>query len=67
MLVLTRKPGHIVEIRPDTTLDLSTPVGELFAQGPIQVTTLQISSTHVRLGISADSGFLILRSELCRE
>jgi len=64
MLVLTRKPGQIVEIKPNPDLDLTTPIGELFARGPIEVVALRTKNTEVKLGIRADLGFLILRSEL---
>jgi sRNA-binding carbon storage regulator CsrA len=63
VLVLTRKPGQIVEIKPDPSLDPATPVGELFAHGPIEVIALTINGSQVKLGISADMGFLILRRE----
>lgn len=65
MLVLTRKPGQIVEIRPDPALDPATPVGELFAQGPIEIVALKVKGDQVRIGITADLGFLVLRRELC--
>ena len=65
MLVLTRKPGQIVEIRPNPSLDPSTPIGKLFSRGPIEVVALKTKNTEVKLGIRADLGFLILRGELC--
>ena len=63
MLVLTRKPGQIVEIKPAPSLDLTTPIGELFARGPIEVITLTINGSQIKLGIRADLGFLVLRRE----
>ncbi len=65
MLVLTRKPGQILEIKPAPGLDLTTPVGELFARGPIEVIALTINGSQVKLGIRADLGFLIHRRERC--
>ena len=65
MLVLTRKPGQIVEIKPHPSLDLATPIGELFAHGPIEVITLTINGSQIKLGIRADLGFLVLRRERC--
>ena len=47
MLVLTRKPGQIVEIKPAPSLDLTTPIGELFAHGPIEVITLTINGSQI--------------------
>ena len=63
MLVLTRKPGQIIDITPAPSLDLSTPIGELFSHGPIEVITLTINSSQIKLGIRADLGFLVLRRE----
>jgi sRNA-binding carbon storage regulator CsrA len=63
MLVLTRKPGQIVEIRLDPALDPATPVGTLFANGPIEVVALRVDGSQVQIGITADLGFAILRRE----
>ena len=67
MLILTRKPGQAVVIDLIEGLDPRTPVGELFARGPIEVTVAKIEGGHVRLGIEADTRFRILRDELCEE
>jgi len=53
-----------VEIKPKPSLDLTTPIGELFARGPIEVVALRTKNTEVKLGIRANLGFLILRGEL---
>ena len=63
MLVLTRKPGQIIDITPAPSLDLTTTIGELFSHGPIEVIALAINGSQVRLGIRADLGFLVLRRE----
>lgn len=67
MLVLTRRPGEIVLIDLAEGLDPRTPLGKLFAQGPIGVVMIGCNGSQVRLGFSADSRFRILRSELCSE
>lgn len=64
MLLLTRKPGQGLTIGPEETLDLSTPIGRLFADGPIRVVVKNVDGEHVRLGVAADVRFLILREEL---
>lgn len=64
MLILTRKPGQLLTIEPHKTLDLLTPVYELFAYGPIEVTVLRIRGSQVRLGIQADPRLQVLREEL---
>ena len=65
MLILTRKPGQVVTINLREDVDLKTPVGELFAQGPIEVMVTAVNGAQVKLGIRADPRFLILRQELC--
>jgi len=65
MLILTRKPGQVVRIDLLENLDPQTPVGELFAQGPIRIMVTAIQGGQVKLGLSADPRFLILREELC--
>jgi len=46
-------------------VDLKMPVGELFAQGAIEVMVTAVNGAQVKLGIHADPRFLILREELC--
>ena len=65
MLILTRKPGQVLNIDLREDVDLKTPVGELFAQGPIEVKVTAVNGAQVKLGIRADPRFLILRGELC--
>jgi len=64
MLILTRKPGQVVTIDLREDVDLKTPVGELFAQGSIEVMVTAVNGAQVKLGIRADPRFLILRKEL---
>ena len=63
MLILTRKSGQVVIIDMMEDLDPKTPIGELFARGPIQIMVTDIQSTQVKLGFTADPRFLILRQE----
>jgi len=64
VLILTRRQGQLVRIEPDPRLDPSTPVGELFLDGPIEVLVTHISGSQVRLGILAHPSLVILRNEL---
>ena len=64
MLILTRKPGQVVTIDLLENLDPQTPVGELFVQGPIRIMVTAIQGGQVKLGLSADPRFLILREEI---
>ena len=67
MLILTRKPGQSIVIDLTEGLDPKTPVGELFARGPIEILVCGYTGQSVRLGVEADSRFRILRDELCEE
>ena len=64
MLILTRKPSQSLSIHPHPTLDLGTPVEQLFSDGPIQVQVLGVQGSQVRLGVAAPIGLHILREEL---
>lgn len=64
MLILTRKPGQALTIRPEQDLDPTTPVGSLFADGAIRIEVTGVQGTQVRLGVVAHPGFHILRAEL---
>lgn len=67
MLILTRKPSQSIVIDLIEGLDPQTPVGELFAQGPIEILVSEVRSGQVRLGVQADPRLRILRDELCAE
>jgi len=64
MLILSRKPGQILKIQPVSDLPLTTPVGALFAEGPIEIVVQKIQGQQVRIGIQADDRLLIFREEL---
>ncbi len=64
MLVLTRKPDQIIAIQPHASLCSTTPIAQLFANGPIEIVVPQVWGNAVRLGIQAHSEFLIYRREL---
>ncbi len=65
MLILTRKRGQSVCIELGN-IDPCTPVGEVFADGPIRVLLVSVQYGQIKLGIEANSGLLILRSELSK-
>lgn len=64
MLILTRKPGQALTIRPLWQLDPSTPVEQLFCDGAIRISVTAVRGPQVRLGVVAHPGFHILREEL---
>lgn len=66
MLALTLKDGQSVRIFPDESLDPATPVGELFRDGPIEITVVHRDGNRVRLAFNAPREFLILRTGLPR-
>jgi hypothetical protein len=53
----------MLTIHPQGTLDLATPIGELFRAGPIEVIVSRIDGDKVRIGINAHPDLLITRSE----
>jgi len=65
MLILTRKAGEGVRIGLGPGVDPTTPVGEFFRRGPIEVVVTRINGMHVRLGFQAHPCLVILRDELC--
>lgn len=65
MLVLTRKPGEAIRIDLMEGVDVETPVGELFAGGPIEVTVTGVKRMQVKIGVRAERRFRVLRGELC--
>lgn len=65
MLILTRRPRQLIRIAPHPSLDPSTPIGELFRNGPIVIAITDMHRQQVKIGIQADSRLLILREELC--
>jgi sRNA-binding carbon storage regulator CsrA len=64
MLVLTRKAGQSLVIAPAPDLDPSMTVGELFAEGPIEIIVLVLQGSDVRLGVKANKRLRILREEI---
>lgn len=64
MLILTRRPGEALTIRPIWHLDPATPVEHLFSDGAIRIAITGVRGSQVRLGIAAHSSFHILREEL---
>lgn len=64
MLVLSRKRGEGVQIELGEGVPASTPVGELFGAGPIEILVAQVVGNRVKLGVEADRRLVVLRSEL---
>ena len=63
MLILTRQPGQTIAIKPHESLRPATPIGRLFAEGPLEILVARIEGNQVRLGIKAHPELVIYRSE----
>ena len=63
MFIITRKAGQVirVELGPDT--DPATPIGEVLAEGAIEIIVAQVRGSYVRLGVSAPLALAIRRAE----
>lgn len=64
MLILTRKPGEALTIRPVWQLDPATPVEQLFGDGAIRIVVTGVRGSQVQLGVAAHPAFHVLREEL---
>ena len=63
MLILTRQPGQTIAIKPHESLRPATPIGWLFAEGPLEILVARVEGNQVRLGIKAHPELVIYRSE----
>lgn len=64
MLFITREKGQIIFIEPAPHTDPATPIGAVFAQGPIEILVTQVNDLHTRLGIVAPLSLVVLREEI---
>jgi sRNA-binding carbon storage regulator CsrA len=64
MLVLTRRIGETLLIDLSESVDPATPVGDLFADGPMEVAVLEVNGNQVRVGFEAPAELDIVRDEL---
>jgi len=64
MLVLTRRVGEALFIDLSEAVDPSTPVGDLFADGPPEIAVLDVKGSQVKVGFEAPKALHIVREEL---
>jgi carbon storage regulator CsrA len=64
MLVLTRHPGQRITLQPRASLRPATPIGRVFADGPIEILVSRIEGDRVRIGIKAPADLVIHRAEV---
>ena len=67
MLILTRSVGTAFFIDLADSVDPQMPVGDLSADGPIEVSILSIKGNQARVGTEAPDELLILREEIFDE
>ena len=60
MLILTRHPGQLITIQPHPSLRPATPIGRVFADGPIEILVARICGNRVSLGIAAHALYVSL-------
>ena len=66
MLIIRRKAKDTITIVPFADIDPSLSVGELFEDGQIEITMLEISPKSVKVSISAPPSLKIWRGKVCR-
>lgn len=64
MLVLTRRQGQSIMIRPAADLDPATTISDLFANGPIEIAVLGVDGKQIKVGVDAPRLLSVLRNEL---
>ena len=64
MLTLTRKENQSIILTLDDSVDPSMTVGELFANGQIELVISEISGSRVKVNIDAPQELHIVRTEL---
>ena len=63
MFIITRTKGQAIRIQLDPKVDPATPVGEVFADGAIEVMVAQIQESYIRLGVTVPLCFAIVRTD----
>lgn len=63
MLVLSRRADESIVIQPADGADSKMTLGELFANGPIQITLLGGTGKRVKMGINAPVQLAIRRKD----
>lgn len=62
MLLFERKTGEAVVVDLVEGLDPRTPIGQLFAGGPIRIAVWR-RGRGIKMGVEADGRLLVLRAE----
>ena len=63
MLIVSRRNAESILIEPAKGIDPGTPVGEIFSDGPIEVTVFSSAGHRVKMGVDAPSALSIWRKD----
>ena len=63
MLIVSRRNAESILIEPAKDLDPATPVGEIFGDGPIEITVFSGAGHRVKMGVAAPSALSIWRKD----
>ena len=63
MLIITRKPGQIIRVELAADTDPATPIGEVLAEGAIEIIVAQVHGAYVKLGVAAPLALAVRRTE----
>lgn len=64
MLVLSRRVGEVLILRPRDEAVAALTIGELFADGPIVISVSAVRGSRVKIAIEAPAALKVLRGEL---
>ena len=63
MLIVSRKDAESIEIRPGDDIDPSMTLGDLFSNGPIEITIFSSNNNRVKMGVQAPRQLCIWRKK----
>ena len=63
MLIISRKDAESILIRPGEDVDPSMTLGDLFQNGPIEITVFAAAGNRVKMGVQAPTELSIWRKD----
>jgi sRNA-binding carbon storage regulator CsrA len=63
MLIISRKDAQSILIRPADDTDPGMTLGDLFRDGPIEITVFSSGANRVKMGVQAPSQLCIWRKD----
>ncbi|MDJ0757828.1 MAG: carbon storage regulator [Woeseiaceae bacterium] len=61
MLIVSRRDAESILIRPGDDIDMSMTLGDLFRDGPIEITIFSSNGNRVKMGVQAPGQLAIWR------